>query len=295
MSVATIEHTTGSPLGAVSWSAVLAGAVAAAALSLILLILGTGLGLSSMSPWSHAGVSAQTLGVSTIVWLAFTQLAASGMGGYLAGRLRVRWSGIDGDEVYFRDTVHGFLAWGVASLATAALLGAAITSILGGGLQAVATEGSLGTAAQPAIAQAPRQAYFVDSLFRSDDTVSPSPSAAGPVSTPEERERAAAEAGRIFAQAATSGVLPQDDARYVGQLVRRHAGLPPADADKRANEVFVRMVAAAREAQATAREAADKARRASAHTALWLFVSVLFGAFVASFMATLGGRHRDLL
>src|SRR5471032_1954974 len=67
---------------AVSWGAIVAGAAAAAALSLILLMLGIGLGLSSVSPWAHHGVSAATFGVSTILWVTFTQLIASGMGGY---------------------------------------------------------------------------------------------------------------------------------------------------------------------------------------------------------------------
>ena len=66
---------------AVSWGAIVAGAAGAAALSLILLMLGTGLGLSSVSPWAFSGVSATTFGVSTILWLTFTQLVASGMGG----------------------------------------------------------------------------------------------------------------------------------------------------------------------------------------------------------------------
>ena len=42
-----------------------------------------------------------------------------------------------------------------------------------------------------------------------------------------------------------------------------------------------------------ARDAADKARKASAYSALWLFVSLLTGAFVASLAATYGGRRRD--
>ncbi|MGZ5576648.1 MAG: hypothetical protein ACXWEV_07180 [Methylobacter sp.] len=75
----------------VSWSAILAGAEATAALSLILLMLGTGLGLSSVSPWAFRGVSSTTFGVSTILWLTFTQLVASGMGGYLTGMLRIKW------------------------------------------------------------------------------------------------------------------------------------------------------------------------------------------------------------
>ena len=119
---------------AVSWGAIFAGAAAAAALSLILLLLGTGLGLSSVSPWANEGVGATTLGVSTILWLTFTQLAASAMGGYLAGRLRTKWLAVHTDEVYFRDTAHGFLAWAVATVGTAALLTSAVTSVVGAGL-----------------------------------------------------------------------------------------------------------------------------------------------------------------
>src|SRR4051812_9691746 len=105
---------------AVSWGAIFAGAAAAAALSLILLVLGVGLGLSVVSPWSHTDAS--TIGTSTIVWIAFVQLAASGLGGYLAGRLRVRWASVHSDEVFFRDTAHGLLSWAVATLFTAAIL-----------------------------------------------------------------------------------------------------------------------------------------------------------------------------
>ena len=119
---------------ATSWSAILAGAAVVAALSLILLILGAGFGLSLMSPWAGGGVSAATIGVSTILWVTLTQLVAAGMGGYLAGRLRVRWVGVHSDEVYFRDTAHGFLAWAVATLATATLLTSVIGSIIGQGI-----------------------------------------------------------------------------------------------------------------------------------------------------------------
>src|SRR3989338_8149808 len=101
---------------AVSWAAILAGAAGAAALSLLLMILGTGLGFSAVSPWRMEGISATTFGVAAIAWLSFTQLAASGIGGYLAGRLRTKWMDVHTDEVYFRDTAHGFLTWAIASL-----------------------------------------------------------------------------------------------------------------------------------------------------------------------------------
>ena len=75
-------------LGAVSWTAVFAGATVAAAMSLILFLLGIGLGLGAISPWSSDGISGEALGISTILWITFTSLVASAFGGYLAGRLR---------------------------------------------------------------------------------------------------------------------------------------------------------------------------------------------------------------
>ncbi|WP_198411257.1 hypothetical protein [Marinimicrobium alkaliphilum] len=163
---------------AVSWSAILAGAAGAAALSLILLLLGTGLGFSVVSPWAMEGAGATAVGFGMILWLTCTQLAASGLGGYLAGRLRTKWPAVQTDEVFFRDTAHGFLSWAVASLVTAAVLGSAVGAIVGG----------------------------------TDSTVALT---------------------------------------------------------------------------------ADEAREASAYTALWLFITLLIGAFSASVMAVFGGRQRD--
>ena len=293
---------------AVSWGAIAAGAAAAAALSLILLILGTGLGLSSVSPWAQDGVSATTLGVGTILWLTLTQLLASGMGGYIAGRLRTRWVALHSDEVYFRDTAHGFLAWAVASLATAALLTSVIGSIVGTGVQAgasvvggVASTATTATTATTAVtagaAAAGSQAdkpgadggpldYFVDSLFRKPVASEVTP-AALPVST------APAEVARIFLNSVRSGALPAADVTHVGQLVAQRTGLSQPDAEKRVVDTYTGLQTKLRDAEAAAKDAADKARKASAYAALWLFISLLIGAFVASLAATFGGRHRD--
>ncbi|SDO69813.1 hypothetical protein SAMN05216303_102120 [Rhodoferax sp. OV413] len=295
------------PASAVSWAAIVAGAAGAAALSLILLILGVGLGLSSVSPWSGQGATASTFGISTILWISFTQLAAAGMGGYLAGRLRTRWAAVHTDEVYFRDTAHGFLAWAVATLVTAALLTSTIGGIVNGGVQAGANmvSGAASTAANamPALSAAAKQdaafadqGYFVDGLFRKS-MAAPAPDAAASASAGVSKDEAAsssAEAGRIFASAIGKGTLPADDLKYLGQLVAQRTGMPQADAEKRVTEVFGRLQASAKDAEAAARNAADKARKASAYSALWLFVSLLIGAFVASLAATYGGRQRDL-
>ena len=42
-----------------------------------------------------------------------------------------------------------------------------------------------------------------------------------------------------------------------------------------------------------ARQAADDARKATAHGLYWLFLAMLIGAFSASYAATIGGRQRD--
>lgn len=285
---------------AVSWGAIFAGGAAAAALSLILLLLGTGLGLSSVSPWANEGVSATTLGVSTILWLTFTQLAASAMGGYLAGRLRTKWVAVHTDEVYFRDTAHGFLAWAVATVGTAALLTSAVASVVGAGVQAGATvaggaSATIAASANPAgltpgsetaESEGPMR-YFVDSLFRTE--------AGERVSAPPEGSDAAlAEVARIFANAIRMGSLPDEDARYVARVVAERSDLPEAQAQRRVNETFTRLQTTLDEAEAAAREAADAAREVAARTSLWLFISLLMGAFIASWMATFGGRQRDL-
>jgi len=293
---------------AVSWSAILAGAAATAALSLILLMLGTGLELSSVSPWAFSGVSATTFGVSTILWLTFTQLVASGMGGYLAGRLRTKWVAVHTDEVYFRDTAHGFLAWAIAALATAALLTSVIGSIVSGGIQvgtAMAGNVATATAVSSEIAKSNGDngpmGYFVDSLFRRDlnSTVS-APDVAGTDPMPAWPPKpippgSAPEVTRIFMNSIRTGSsLPDEDIRYVGQVVALRTGLTQQDAEKRVIDTYIRVQTKLHDAETAAKEAADKGRKASAYAGLWLFISLLIGAFVASFAATIGGRQRDM-
>lgn len=287
---------------AVSWSAIAAGGAAAAALSLILLILGVGLGLSSVSPWSDEGMRAGTFGVSTIIWLTLTQLLASALGGYLAGRLRIRWVGVHLDEVYFRDTAHGFLAWAVASLATAALLTSTIGSIVGGGTHmGVAAMGGASAVAVEAAATARTgpgegpMAYFVDTLFRRDLTVPAADAAQVPPGEGATRASASelGEAGRIFMHASRTQPLPPEDLRYVAQMVAQRTGLSQSAAETRVSDAYVQAQMRLNEAEVATRDAADKARKASAYGALWLFVSLLVGAFVASWAATFGGQQRD--
>lgn len=334
---------------AVSWGAIFAGAAAAAALSLILLILGVGLGLSSVSPWSFEGVSKETFGWSSIIWLTFTALAASGLGGYLAGRLRTKWTQIHGDETYFRDTAHGFVSWAVATLLTAGLLTSAIGGVLGAGAKvAGATAGAAATTAGAAVAGAGSAAagapesdlnYWVDSLFRSATTAGPDAAGAPPVAPAAgaapgtspmdpaapppppaaasvgprdartapppprpmpgngpmgDRREVRAEVNRIIVNSLQGDGLDPADTQYLSQLIARETGMSPAEAQARVTDVQTRMRAALEKAKTTAKQAADDARKATAYAALWLFITLLIGAFFASLSATWGGRRRDL-
>ncbi len=296
-------------LSAVSWGAIVAGAAASAALALILLMLGLGLGLSSVSPWYQEGISATTFGTSTIVWLTTTQLLASAMGGYLAGRLRTKWTEAHSDEVYFRDTAHGFLSWAIASLITAGLLTSVIGSILSGGVRAgaavvdsaahvvtsVAAHGDH-YAGNEGRADAGPLAYFADSLFRRDSPVSVSTSSLDtmvvPITDRPSRQEVNEVIG-IFLQVGNSDTLPADDQRYLAQMVSQHTGLSMPDAESRVTATYARLQTTLRDSEMAAKRLADEARKASAHGALWLFVSLLIGAFIASLAATIGGRRRD--
>ena len=245
----------------VSWGAVIAGAFVAAALSLIMLALGAGFGLSAVSPWSNVGASASTVGTVAIIWLVVMQIIASAMGGYLAGRLRTRWQSIHNDEVHFRDTANGFVAWAVGVVLTISFLATAATIMAGGTVKA--GEDARG-------ASLPGQdptAYFVDRLFRSDHSGAGDPSLQ-------------AEAARIFAHSLRE--VPAPDAAYLAQLVAARTGLSPNDAEKRVSQTI-----------ADARQTEDELRKATAHILLWIFIALLTGAFCASYAATIGGRQRD--
>jgi hypothetical protein len=277
---------------AVSWAAILAGAFAAAALSLVLFVLGTGLGLTMVSPWAWEGASATTFAVSTAVWLVVMQWLSSGVGGYVAGRLRTKWSGLNTDESFFRDTVHGFLAWSVATLFVTWLLSSAVASAVSGSASAI---GNVAAGAAQGTAQAASTElgdggasptdYFVDMMFR--------PGAAAPAGTfggaPEAQGDQRSEAARILVTSAASGEVAAPDRTRLAQIVATRTGLSQAEAEQRVDEVLARIETAANQA----RETADQARQAGMMLAFMTVLSFLIGAFVASAAGAIGGRQRD--
>ena len=115
---------------AVSWGAIVAGAVASAAVTLVMVAFGMGVGFSVVSPWADHGISA-TFTIGGGVYLIASAMIPAIIGGYLAGRLRSQWSTVHEHERYFRDSAHGFLVWALATVACAAVLGGAFSHLLG--------------------------------------------------------------------------------------------------------------------------------------------------------------------
>jgi hypothetical protein len=143
-----------------------------------------------------------------------------------------------------------------------------------------AASGAAASGAEGAKSEGGPSNYLMDQLFRSSK-----PRANG------SEQASTAEVTRIFANGLSAGELPQEDSRYVAQVVSQRAGISQQEAEKRVNDTFAK----AKEAETKAREAADAARKASAAAALLLFISLLIGAFLASWCAIYGGRRRDAL
>lgn len=276
-----------SSASAISWGPILAGAAAAAGITLVLMLLGSGLGLTMVSPWSTEGVTLTTLAASTAVWLVIVQWLSAAVGGYLTGRLRTKWVGIHTDETFFRDTAHGFLAWALATLLVAGVLGSVLSAAVGSAVQAASNVAS--GAAAAATANAGSQSvdtatsYFVDTLFRPSD-----PAAAGAAGTADS-DQVALQASRILLAGAATNEVSAEDRTYLAQLVAARTGLSEADAKARVDAVLTRV----NEAKATAQQAADTARKASATFALVSALSLAIGAFIASAAGALGGWQRD--
>jgi hypothetical protein len=185
------------------------------------------------------------------------------MGGYVAGRLRTKWVDVHSDEVYFRDTAHGFLVWAVAFVATAAFLASASTALVGG-------ENRNPSASRSETTFVDANRYFIDSLFRS--TQAPSAS----------DETLRSEIGLIFAHSVRERELSESDRSYLADTVAARTGIPRPEAEQRVTDTFAR-----------AQQATETARKAVAHSLYWLFVALLLGAFAASLASTFGGKQRD--
>jgi hypothetical protein len=276
MAETTVAGTTAVDAGAfpaksaASWPSIIAGAFVAAAATVILLALGSGIGFASISPWPNQGASVTTFAVTTAIWLIVTQWISAALGGYIAGRLRTRWLGTHIHEVFFRDTAHGLITWAVATILVATVATGLIKPVVGEAGRAVADAGT-------SAANSPVSAYEIDKLFRSSNS--------GGAASADTR----VETAHIVANAFVSGRVSDADRAYLIEQVAARTGATRAGAEERVDG----FLATVTQAQVKLKAEADSARKAAAQASLYLALSMLIGAFIASVAAALGGRIRD--
>jgi hypothetical protein len=272
-----------------SWSAVIAGALAAIAVTIIVVALGSGIGLSLASPYSYSP-SGGTLTILGAVWLVFAQAIGFAVGGYIAGRLRRDPAVLHTAEVKFRDGANGLTVWAIGVAVSTVIIAGAASKI--GNAVENAADGATNLAAMAG--QWPSMDYFVDSLLRTN----PQPTANGAAAaTPSESNTAQNSAAaniatqrdqiyRIMLTALGPNGLSGNDRTYLAQIVSAQTGLSENDAQHRVDDV-VNM------AKQDATQAADAARKAAAYLSFWTFMSLLFGAVCATMGGMLGGDLRD--
>jgi hypothetical protein len=273
---------------AICWASIFGGAVATIAIGFTLMILEAAFGLTISSPWANHGMSAGAVTINMIIAMIIVQWLSAALGGYLTGRLRSRWVGTHTDEVFFRDTAHGFLTWCVATLVMITILGSAVSAVVSGGAKAGGMMAAAGAAAEAQRGPGPMMgphgdmmdpmAYTVDTMFRSQRPTTD-------INNPESRM----EVTRILGKAAKDGSITAEDKTYLGSVIAARAGVSQAEGEARVD----RAVSDLNDAKAKAKDAADKARKASATLALFTFLSLVIGAFIAAVSAAMGGRCRD--
>src|SRR5437660_7458249 len=203
------------------WGPIVAGAIAGSALALVLhaFALAIGLSVSSTAPtWRDASFALVLL---SGLYILLAAIAAYGLGGYLAGLMRVRPAAPEDTDV--RDGMHGLLAWALATL---------LTAVIG-----LATAQSLTRLAAPSGGQAGASrsvsgesliAFDLDRLFRA-----------------ERRTNAAldyprAEAARILLTTASHSGLQPEDRIYLIRLIAAVAGIDGGNAQRRVDEAAAR-------------------------------------------------------
>jgi hypothetical protein len=253
----------------VQWGPVFAGAVTAAALATVLHAFAGAIGLaaSSAAPtWRDASIG---LWILSGIYLILVALASYGLGGYVAGLLRDRFTAnsLTVDETELRDNVHGLLVWALATLFTALLLLMAASA-------ATRLAAPSGGTAGPSTSVAGENtiAFDIDRLLRGDRRAGDG----------ADLTHTRAEAARILLTASSHSGVAAEDRGYLVRMIAARTGLAAPDAEKRVDTAI-----------ANAKDNIGRARKSTVITAFMAGSAALLGAVAAWFGAAAGGQHRD--
>lgn len=280
----------------VDWGPIILGTLGALAIMVVLMTFGGALGLSVVSPQPYAGLSAQALAVLAGLYAALVHVASFSAGGYLAGRMRTPWATSDTVESHFRDGAHGLGVWALGVVVGAALALSGVSGVvkaITGATTAVAAAGTAGAAANPQTPAALQQISMQPTDYAVDRLLAPGPNPAAPATAggaaAGSRADLAAPIARAFAANMKNPQLDARDRAWLASLVSQRTGLSQADAEKRVDEAFAELKAA----EQKARDAADKARKATLIAGFLAAATMAIGAAAACAGAALGARHRD--
>jgi len=248
----------------IDWPAIFAGAIAAAGVSFTLHAFATGIGLSILSTAPTWRDSSAGLWFLSGLYLLFVALAAFGVGGYIAGRMK-RPVTLGERELEFADAMHGVITWALAIVFTAILaLGIAATA----SRTAAPSGGNVG--ASQSIAGENIIASELDELFWSDRPLA------------DNIAYRRAEAGRILLKSSSHDGVPQRDREYLIAVVSSTTRTPIDAAQERVDREI-----------AAARNELHRARTAAVLQAFFIATALFIGAAVAWFAACEGGRERE--
>lgn len=270
------------------WGPIFVGALGTLAILVVLMAFGAALGLSVISPQPYAGLSAKSVAVLAGTYAVLAHVGAFAAGGYLAGRMRTPWATSDEVEKHFRDGGYGFTVWALGVVLAAVVatsgIGAAVKTAVGA-TTAVAAAGTAGAASNPAVGSAISSMQPTD--YAVDRLLAPGPTA--PTGAAPTRAELSAPIARTFAANLANPQLDARDRTYLAQLVAQRTGMPQADAEKRVDEAFAELKAA----EQKARDAADKARKATLIAAFLAAATLAVGCAAACSGSALGAKHRD--
>ncbi len=276
-----------------SWSLALAGAAVAVAVSFLLLMLGSGVGLLLVRPDT---MPTHFLTGGAIYFLA-AQAFGFAVGGHVAGRLLGPLPRETQFQEEIRAAIHGLVVWAVAIIATLILVGvagAATAALYGVSKTAPGVERTAPLAVDRLFRPGPAPTIPAPGITPSTavpsdtgaaTTENPPPVTVTPVQAPDP-VHARAEADRLIeADFAPGAKLDAEDRARLVQLTAEQAQVSVSAA---------RLRVAAMESRLTAEsaQAADKLRKLTSTTALWLAFALLFGAG-AAMVAAVTARLED--
>ena len=264
----------------VSWGAIIAGAVIALTIGLMLNTLGVAVGATAVDAVGRDTPSAATFGIGAGIWLVVANLIGLAVGGYVAARLSGTADNTDA-------TLHGLGVWAIAFLASAVLLG----NVVGGAASTVSGAASslTGGAARSAGSAVSAVAGQVNPQALADRARAALTGPSDPARMTTEQR--GAEISGLIGRRAANGSLSGDERQRLNALVAAEAGIPQQEAAQRVQSYEAEAQRTAREAEERARRAADAAATGAATTGFLVFAGLLLGAIAAALGARAGARH----